>query len=179
MGETATSKRTEHSPTLNTVSMVEHVIKNSGNSVITIAEIKRALPKQINHNTLKKILEYLEESNKIFVSIRGITWTHNTNPALKKAMDIDEIKKRSAPILRKFGVEKAAVFGSFARGEEKESSDIDMLVELPKGTSLLIFAGLKLELEFAFGRKIDLVSYGWIDEHIKDQIMRERVVLYE
>jgi len=55
-------------------------------SVITIAELKRRLPKQINHNTLKIILEYLEESNKIAVSLRGITWIHNTNPNLRKAI---------------------------------------------------------------------------------------------
>lgn len=76
----------EHSPTLNTVLMVENTLKNMNESVITIAELKRKLPKQINHNTLKIILEYLEESNKIAVSIRGITWIHNTNPNLRSAI---------------------------------------------------------------------------------------------
>ena len=73
----------EHSPTLNTVIMVEDTLKNSENSIITIAELKRKLPKQINHNTLKTILEYLEESNKIAVSLKGITWIHNTNQNLR------------------------------------------------------------------------------------------------
>ncbi|MDD5340336.1 MAG: hypothetical protein PHV13_03730 [Candidatus ainarchaeum sp.] len=76
----------QHSPTLNTVLMVENVIKNAPGSIVTIAEIKRMLPKQVNHNTLKTILEYLEESNKIAVSLRGITWIHNPNPNLKKAI---------------------------------------------------------------------------------------------
>lgn len=75
-----------HSPTLNTVLMVEDILKNMNESVITIADLKRKLPKQINHNTLKIILEYLEESNKIAVSIKGITWIHNTNPNLRKAI---------------------------------------------------------------------------------------------
>jgi hypothetical protein len=66
--------------------MVEGVIKNAPGSVVTIAEIKRMLPKQVNHNTLKTILEYLEESNKIAVSIKGITWIHNPNPNLRKAI---------------------------------------------------------------------------------------------
>ena len=74
------------SPTLNTVLMVERVIQNSPNSIITIPEIKRQLPKQVNHNTLKVILEYLEESGKIAVTMRGITWVHNANPNLKKAI---------------------------------------------------------------------------------------------
>ena len=73
-------------PTLNTVLMVESVIKNSPNSIITIPEIKRQLPKQVNHNTLKVILEYLEESGKIAVTMKGITWVHNANPNLRKAI---------------------------------------------------------------------------------------------
>ena len=76
----------EHSPTLNTVLMVEETLKNMEGSVITIAELKRKLPKQINHNTLKIILEYLEKSNKIAVTLNGITWIHNTNPNLRKAI---------------------------------------------------------------------------------------------
>jgi len=78
--------RLEHSPTLNTVLMVEETLKKMDNSIITIAELKRKLPKQVNHNTLKIILEYLEESNKIAVSLKGITWIHNTNENLRKAI---------------------------------------------------------------------------------------------
>ncbi len=77
----------EHTPTLNTVLMVEDVLKNMDESVITIAELKRKLPRQVNHNTLKLILEYLEESNKIVVTMKGITWVHNTNPNLRKAIE--------------------------------------------------------------------------------------------
>ncbi len=78
--------RLEHSPTLNTVLMVENTLKTMNESLITIPGLKRKLPKQINHNTLKIILEYLEESNKIAVSIKGITWIHNTNPDLRNAI---------------------------------------------------------------------------------------------
>jgi hypothetical protein len=74
------------SPTLNTVLMVERVLRNMNESVITIAELKRKLPKQVNHNTLMLILDYLEKSNKIAVSLRGITWIHNPNERLKKAI---------------------------------------------------------------------------------------------
>ena len=76
----------EHSPTLNTVLMVEQTLKNINDSIVTIAELKKKLPKQVNHNTLKIILEYLEESNKIAVSLKGITWIHNTNENLRKAI---------------------------------------------------------------------------------------------
>lgn len=76
----------QHSPTLNTVLMVEETIRNMPGSVVTVAEIKRMLPRQVNHNTLKIILEYLESSNKIAVSLKGITWIHNPNQNMRKAI---------------------------------------------------------------------------------------------
>ncbi|MFC1768564.1 hypothetical protein ACFLZX_02270 [Nanoarchaeota archaeon] len=81
-----TLQKLEHSPTLNTVLMVEETLKGMDESVITIAVLKRKLPKQVNHTTLKRILEYLEESNKIAVSLKGITWIHNPDPNLRKAI---------------------------------------------------------------------------------------------
>ena len=75
-----------HYPTLNTVMMVEKTLMNMENSIITIPELKRKLPKQINHNTLKIILEYLEESNKIAVSLKGITWIHNNSKKMMQAL---------------------------------------------------------------------------------------------
>ncbi|NYZ75535.1 hypothetical protein H0O03_04720 [Candidatus Micrarchaeota archaeon] len=66
--------------------MVEQVLKKSGKSAVTVAELKRMLPKQVNHYALKAILEYLEESNKIAVSMKGITWIHNSNPVLRRAI---------------------------------------------------------------------------------------------
>lgn len=76
----------KHSPTLNTILMVETTIKNTDDSLISVAEIKRQLPKQVNHNTLMSILEYLEQSNKIAVSLKGLTWIHNNNPKIRKAI---------------------------------------------------------------------------------------------
>ena len=86
MSQTITVQKLEHSPTLNTVLMVEEVLKNMEESLITVADLKRLLPKQINHNTLKTILIYLEESNKIAVTMKGITWIFNPDPRLKKAI---------------------------------------------------------------------------------------------
>jgi len=76
--------RLEHSPTLNTVLMVEETMMNMNESIFTVADLKKKLPKQVNHRTLMIILAYLEKSNKIYVSIRGITWIHNTSPRLRK-----------------------------------------------------------------------------------------------
>ena len=79
-------KKPLHWPTLNTVIMVEEALKEMQGSVMSVAELKRILPRQVNHNTLILILEYLERSNKIVVGLRGITWTHNTNENLRKAI---------------------------------------------------------------------------------------------
>ncbi len=76
----------EHAPNLNTVLMVEETLKNMKESVIKIADLKRSLPKQVNHNTLMVILDYLEKSNKIVVTLKGITWVHTTNENLRKAV---------------------------------------------------------------------------------------------
>ena len=62
-------QKTQHWPTLNTVIMVEQTLKKSDKSIISVAELKRNLPRQVNHNTLMIILKYLEESNKIMTFI--------------------------------------------------------------------------------------------------------------
>jgi len=86
MSKTIQQYKLEHSPTLNTVLMVENALKNMNESVITIADLKKILPKQVNHNTLIIILAYLEASNKIAVTLKGITWIYNPNPRLRKAI---------------------------------------------------------------------------------------------
>lgn len=91
--------------------------------------------------------------------------------------DIEAIKKIAMPILKAYGVKKAAVFGSFARKEANEHSDIDFLVELPAGMGLDVVK-LEQELEKALGRKIDLVSYKYIDPYIKERVLKESISIY-
>lgn len=79
-------EKPQHWPTLNTVIMVEEALQGMPNSVMSVAELKRSLPRQVNHNTLMVILEYLEYSGKIVIGLKGITWTHNTNENLRKAI---------------------------------------------------------------------------------------------
>ena len=76
-------QKNEQGPTLQTIKMVEHVLKKSS-TPMTIPELKRALPKQIHHRILMIILEYLEESNKIYAGIKGITWIHTDPLSLRK-----------------------------------------------------------------------------------------------
>lgn len=67
-------KREEtHSPTLNTVLMVEETLKEA-KQTITLAELKRALPRQVMHATVLTILDYLQLSGKIVIGTKGILW---------------------------------------------------------------------------------------------------------
>ena len=92
-------------------------------------------------------------------------------------MRIEEIRRRIIPILRKYGVRSASIFGSAVRGEMKEDSDIDILVEIDRDISLLEFIALKLELEDVLGRKVDLVEFEAIKPRLKDRILKEQVVI--
>ncbi len=67
------------------------------------------------------------------------------------------------------------MFGSLTRGEIREDSDIDVLVEIEDDISLLDFVGIKLEIEEALGRKIDLVEYSTIKPLLKERILSEQV----
>jgi predicted nucleotidyltransferase len=91
---------------------------------------------------------------------------------------IDEIKSAVNATLRKFGVKKAALFGSVVRGDATGGSDIDMLVEFEPGRSLLDLAGLNLELESLLARKVDIVTYGSLHPLLRDRILKEQVPIW-
>ena len=90
---------------------------------------------------------------------------------------IEDIKRKILPILQRHRVKRAGLFGSCVRNEMKENSDIDILVEIEEDISLLDFVGIKLEIEEALGRKIDIVEYNTIKSLFKERILREQVVI--
>jgi len=90
---------------------------------------------------------------------------------------IQEIKETITPILQRYGVIKAAIFGSLAKGETKTASDVDILVEIKSDISLLDFIGIKLEIEEAIKMKVDLVEYDTIKSIIKEKVLAEQVVI--
>jgi len=92
-----------------------------------------------------------------------------------KLQHIEQIKSKINRILKKYGVVRAGIFGSYARGEQKKDSDIDILIEPTKNMSLLDLSGLKIELEEALGRKVDLVSYKYIHPYLKKRILESEM----
>ena len=90
--------------------------------------------------------------------------------------ELNRIKKIIVPILRRNKVIKAGIFGSYARGEQKKNSDVDIVVEInDKNMSLLGFIELKLKLGDILKKKIDLVEYSALKPLIKSRILKEEV----
>ena len=93
------------------------------------------------------------------------------NRANKK---INEIKPKIIKILKENNVKKAGIFGSYARGDFKKNSDVDILIQLPKGMGFG-FVGIKLDLEKGIKRKVDLVTYKSLHPLLKERILKEEV----
>lgn len=81
------------------------------------------------------------------------------------------------PILRRYDVARASIFGSLARGEITKHSDIDLLVEFKGQKSLLDLAGLKIALEKALKTKVDVLTYNSLHPLLKDKILSEQKVI--
>ena len=90
-----------------------------------------------------------------------------------------EIIATTARVLRNHGVRRAALFGSLVRGEATPHSDIDLLVEMSDGQSLLDLVDVKLDLEESLQRKVDVLTYDSISPLLRDQILREQEPIYE
>jgi len=96
---------------------------------------------------------------------------------MRKTLTVEDIKHKILPILNRYGTKRAALFGSYVRGEAKDSSDIDILVEITDNLSLLDFVEIKLEIEDALGKKVDLVEYDTIKPLLREKILSEQVTI--
>lgn len=89
---------------------------------------------------------------------------------------IEQIKIKILPILKKHKVTKAGIFGSYARGEQKKRSDVDILVEIDdEKMDLIDFIKLKNLIEKSIKKKIDLVEYSSIRKELKEGILNDEV----
>lgn len=100
---------------------------------------------------------------------------------------IDEIKKRIEPVVKDYIVERVYIFGSYARGEATEESDVDILMEGFNDKRFFVFAGIFVDLEEALEKKIDLVHAEAFDKdnnpdelslRFRDRIYKDRVKIY-
>jgi hypothetical protein len=82
---------------------------------------------------------------------------------------------RILPVLRHYGVRRAGVFGSYARADATSESDLDLLVDLPEGSSLLDLVGLQLDLSEALGIEVDANTYNAIHPLLRERILADEI----
>ena len=87
-------------------------------------------------------------------------------------------KKEIKQIARKHGARNLRVFGSVARGEAAEGSDLDLLVEMEPGRSLLDLVAIKQDLEELLGCKVDVVTEAAVSPYLRERVLKEAVSLW-
>ena len=95
-----------------------------------------------------------------------------------KTYSIDEIKAIVSRLAKQYGADRVYLFGSYARGDMTDSSDIDLRID--KGSIRgFQLGGLLLDLEDSLGVPVDLVPTSSLDRHFLDSIRKDEVLLYE
>lgn len=94
---------------------------------------------------------------------------------MDKRQELEIIKKKLLPILKLNKVTKAGIFGSYARGEQNNNSDIDILVKINEDVGLIGFIELKMAIQELLSKKVDLVEYDTIRPEIRENIIRDEI----
>jgi len=90
--------------------------------------------------------------------------------------DILVALRNAKPLLDSFGVAHVSLFGSFARDEAREDSDVDVLVEFTRPIGMFDFVRLQRELGDRFGRKVEIVTRAALRPQLRDRILAEAVL---
>ena len=93
-------------------------------------------------------------------------------------MNLEEVKRKITPILKKAGVQYAGVFGSIARGEVRPDSDVDILVKFIGPATFVSYLQLDENLRSKLGRDIDLVTEGAVNKFMRPYIERDLKLIY-
>ena len=92
---------------------------------------------------------------------------------------IDEIKSKAVPVAKNYGISKLSLFGSYARGEATDDSDIDFYIDKGKLRGLLQYFSFVDDLENALKCHVDVVTTSIEDTAFLGNIVKEGIVLYE
>ncbi len=175
-------KKVLHYPRLDTVMNVEEVIEQS-KEPLSKNEIDRRLTKKIMRPTLNVILDYLEKNRRISIGNQGIVWVNegerqdSLSRGIEKEKMIEFLKPKIVSFLKRNDVIRAGVYGSFARGEQKKDSDIDILVQFKGRKTLFDLVKTERELGQKLNRKVDLLTYNSINPLLKQKILKEEIKL--
>ncbi|OGS22826.1 MAG: nucleotidyltransferase [Elusimicrobia bacterium RIFOXYB2_FULL_50_12] len=88
-----------------------------------------------------------------------------------------KLKRQKAILRRKFKIKSLGVFGSYSRGEQRKTSDVDVLVEFDEPPGLIGYVSLEDELGKYIGKKVDLVMKSALKPHVGQQILREVIYI--
>lgn len=124
--------------------------------------------KQLDYSLKEKVLQYINSLAK--------------SKGIELKVDVLELKDIAAEISRiaaAYGIIKAGIFGSYARGEASSESDIDLLLEFNGVIGLMRLGHLKSDLEETFGKKIDILQFCAINPLIRDHVLQEVIIIYD
>ena len=91
----------------------------------------------------------------------------------------DDIRNVIRQYIDEYGIRKVGIFGSYARGQARETSDIDLVFDFQKEFGMFGLSHLKLSLEERLGKSIDILEYSSIDPLLRESILKDTVVIYE
>ena len=95
---------------------------------------------------------------------------------------IEQIKRIAIPVVQSYGVKSLSLFGSYARGEATEQSDLDFRADVPEDFGMFRLGALQSDLEEAFHKKVDLITAGMLDDPLSGKLAQnlseDEVILY-
>lgn len=94
-------------------------------------------------------------------------------------LSMDLLKESIYPFIEEYGIEKAGVFGSYARNDVSENSDIDLLFSFNKRFGLIKLIHLKQALEDKLGKPVDIVEFNTRNKEFIDNIMEDVIIFYD
>jgi len=97
---------------------------------------------------------------------------------MNRPCSISEIKTKILEPARQYGIQKAYLFGSYARGEANIESDIDICIEKGKLRTLFELSGFCQKLEESLGNKVDVITTAGLKDNFKEQIEKDMVLIY-
>ena len=98
---------------------------------------------------------------------------------MSTSFDIDNIRSIVVPIAKKYGVARVYLFGSVARGEANENSDVDLRIDSGDIKSLFALSGFYADIEDALGKPIDVLTTKSLSTDFLNEIKNEEILLYE
>jgi len=160
------------------------------NELVALNRIIKPLAEVLNLDY--KALQIKLLSEKLFYELKGKDFAIEAIEQAKRRLEIEkkgmsyelerkQLIERIQDYLQAKPIEKAWIFGSFARKQEGIDSDVDLLVrfEIPNKLDLFDYAGIKIDLEDITGRQVDLVEEGYVIPNATKKIEQDKVLIYE